>query len=126
MVFSRVKPPGWALNELLTSAQANALDINMTRALDGLDGGNYTLSTILRLAGAGLGISGVFDSEGFGPVFGLQNWEGSFDNFPTANLVPRGMSYGPGRRVWIAVGQSDSCDMISLTSHPVADFEGKL
>ena len=34
MAFTRVKPDGWAVNEELTSAQANALDIDHANAVD--------------------------------------------------------------------------------------------
>lgn len=42
MTFSRVKPSGWALNEKLTSAQANALDIDHANALDKVGGDTLT------------------------------------------------------------------------------------
>lgn len=41
MAFTRVKPLGWALKEILTSAQANALDTNLANAVDGVGGGAY-------------------------------------------------------------------------------------
>jgi len=41
MTFGRVNALGWGLFELLTSGQMNALDINVTNALDGLGGGPY-------------------------------------------------------------------------------------
>lgn len=44
MAFSRVNPAGWALYEVLTSAQMNALDINVSRAVDGYAGGTYNPS----------------------------------------------------------------------------------
>lgn len=47
MTFARVNPLGWALYEVLTSAQMNALDINMTRAVDGFAGGTYSPSAPL-------------------------------------------------------------------------------
>lgn len=49
MVFVRSNLLGWAFGEVLTSAQMNALDINMTRALDGQDGGTYNPSAALTL-----------------------------------------------------------------------------
>ena len=44
MTFSRANPLGWALYEVLTSAQMNALDINASRAIDGFAGGSYSPS----------------------------------------------------------------------------------
>lgn len=39
--FTRVKPLGWALNEVLTSAQMNALDQNNAASVNGDGGGSY-------------------------------------------------------------------------------------
>lgn len=52
MTFSRVNPLGWALFELLTSAQMNELDTDVSNALDGADGGLYTPSDTLELDGS--------------------------------------------------------------------------
>lgn len=41
MAFVRVNPAGWALNDPLTSAQQNQLDINVSKAVDGTLGGTY-------------------------------------------------------------------------------------
>lgn len=41
MAFTRVKALGWAANEILTSAQMNALDINVSNAVDGSAAGSY-------------------------------------------------------------------------------------
>lgn len=49
MTFARVNPLGWAYLELLTSAQMNALDINVSRSLDGYSGGTYNPSNPLQL-----------------------------------------------------------------------------
>lgn len=49
MTFSRSNPGGWALYEVFTSAQANAIDINVSRALDGFAGGSYAPSAELLL-----------------------------------------------------------------------------
>lgn len=51
MSFTRVKVAGWAFGERLTSAQMNALDIDHADAVDGVDGGNYTLSAPLAFTG---------------------------------------------------------------------------
>lgn len=52
MTFTRVNPLGWALFELLTSAQMNELDTDVSNALDGADGGLYTPSDTLELDGS--------------------------------------------------------------------------
>ncbi len=41
MTFSRANPLSWALMEVFTSAQANHIDINQSRAIDGFAGGAY-------------------------------------------------------------------------------------
>ena len=76
MTFARVKPAGWAVNEVLTSAQANGLDINVSRALDGTAGGPYSPSSPLVIGGAGIDIDvgtvpsgGVLTVEGGGQIF---------------------------------------------------------
>ncbi|MEE9395192.1 MAG: hypothetical protein V3W41_22095 [Planctomycetota bacterium] len=51
MAFTRVKPAGWAVNEILTSAQMNALDINTAFAVDGNAGGTYAPSTLIDMNG---------------------------------------------------------------------------
>lgn len=53
MTFPRVKIGGWGVGDPLTSAQQNQLDIDHTNALDGLNGGTYTLGSKLLLDGTG-------------------------------------------------------------------------
>lgn len=57
MSFSRVKPAGWAVNEILTSAQMNSLDIDHANALDkqGID----TLTGVTTISGTGQIKAGV-------------------------------------------------------------------
>ena len=50
-MFSRVNSLGWALFEELTSSQMNQLDLNVSRALDGVFGGTYNLSNTLTING---------------------------------------------------------------------------
>ena len=57
MTISRVNVGGWAAYETLTSAQMNQLDINMTYALDGNAGGDYSPSSDLKVYGKILGES---------------------------------------------------------------------
>lgn len=42
MSFTRAKPGGWALFEILTSAQMNLIDTQLENALDGANGGTYS------------------------------------------------------------------------------------
>jgi len=51
MAFTRVNPLGWALFEELTSAQMNQLDLNASRAIDGVFGGTYNLSAPITING---------------------------------------------------------------------------
>jgi hypothetical protein len=48
MTFSRANPLGWNTNEVLTSSQANTIDLNISRAVDGYAGGVYSPSTTLE------------------------------------------------------------------------------
>jgi hypothetical protein len=51
MAFTRANPLGWALYEVLTSAQMNALDIDHANAIDGAAGGSYTPSGLITIDG---------------------------------------------------------------------------
>ncbi|MRG98200.1 hypothetical protein [Polyangium spumosum] len=75
MSFTRIKPGGWAVNEKLTSAQQNQLDIDHANAVDktgdtveGLitfqGGGGITIATggFLTISGGSLNISGAGNS----------------------------------------------------------------
>jgi|SRR5208337_3400500 len=50
-MFSRINPFGWAVNDILTSAQMNALDIDHANAIDGIDGGTYVETAAVTLEG---------------------------------------------------------------------------
>jgi len=57
MTFSRVNALGWTDDfSTITAAQINGLDVNMTSALDGLNGGYYTPTAELAIGGQGLHI----------------------------------------------------------------------
>jgi hypothetical protein len=58
MTFSRANGAGWGANAKLTSAQANAIDINQANAIDGAAGGTYAPSGALTLGGSGVLLSG--------------------------------------------------------------------
>lgn len=51
MSFSRANPLGWALYEVLTSAQMNALDIDHANAIDGAAGGTYAPTSKIQFDG---------------------------------------------------------------------------
>lgn len=51
MTFVPVNPGGWAVEEDLFSAQMNQLQDQMTKAVDGFDGGTYPLNSPLVLDG---------------------------------------------------------------------------
>ena len=53
MTLARTYPAGWGVGEKLTSAQQNALDINVTNALDKRVGQTDTLESIVAASGAG-------------------------------------------------------------------------
>lgn len=63
MSLSRVYPAGWSVGEKLTSAQANALDVLVTGALDKRNGQSDTLQSVVAATGAGR----VVDSYAVGP-----------------------------------------------------------
>lgn len=51
MTLAPAKPGGWSLNEILTSAQLNALQAEVVKAIDGASGGSYTPAAPLSLDG---------------------------------------------------------------------------
>lgn len=66
MTFARVNTLGWALFEELTSAQMNALDIDHSNAVDGLNGGTYGLLSQLVFTGSKFSIVSAFQAPGSG------------------------------------------------------------
>ncbi len=73
MTFARVNTLGWALFEELTSAQMNALDIDHSNAVDGLNGGAYGLLSALSFTGAPVSIVSPFQAPGAG-LFNIRNY----------------------------------------------------
>lgn len=57
MSLTAVKPGGWAIGEILTSDQMDALQSEMLKAVDGVNGGSYTLGSSLTFAGADVRIA---------------------------------------------------------------------
>lgn len=52
MALTAANPGGWSLNEVLTSAQMNHLQNELLKAVDGVNGGLYTLGSTLSFDGA--------------------------------------------------------------------------
>lgn len=51
MTLTAANPGGWALNEVLTSAQVNHLQNELLKAIDGVNGGTYALQSQLAFDG---------------------------------------------------------------------------
>lgn len=68
MSISRVKPAGWAVNEKLTSAQMNAVDTNITNALDKRSGQSDTLASTITVTGSLSLTSSALSADGSSPV----------------------------------------------------------
>src|SRR5690606_24096154 len=54
MTFTRAKPGGWQAGERLTSGQANHIDEQLPKAIDGNAGGSYAPSSPILIGGAGI------------------------------------------------------------------------
>lgn len=65
MTFARAKPGGWVSGERLTHTQANAMDVNIEKALDGGAGGDYNPSGFLRVEDSKL-IAGYMLADNYG------------------------------------------------------------
>lgn len=52
MTLTAAKPGGWAFDEILTETQMNHLQAELLKAIDGVNGGAYTLGSALTFAGA--------------------------------------------------------------------------
>ena len=65
MTFTRVKPAGWTDDiDTITAAELNALDINITRAIDGNAGGSYSPSANINVTDGSGGGFGNMDFRG--------------------------------------------------------------
>lgn len=62
MSITRSKLGGWGVGEKLTSSQANALDINVTNALDKRTGQSDTLASTVSLTGAIVAATGTISN----------------------------------------------------------------
>lgn len=52
MTLTAANPGGWSLNEVLTSLQMTHLQNELLKAIDGVNGGSYTLAAPLTIGGA--------------------------------------------------------------------------
>lgn len=60
MSFTRAKADGWiGGQDPVTAAQLNQIDLNQSRALDGNNGGTYSLGAFLQLEGSGVRLGGA-------------------------------------------------------------------
>lgn len=66
MTLVNPEPLGYALNQLLPSADVNSVWSQLTLALDGNAGGAYSPSAAIVLAAKGLQVTGLFDAPGNG------------------------------------------------------------
>jgi hypothetical protein len=57
MALTAANLGGWSLNEVLTSAQMNHLQNELLKAVDGVNGGTYTLASTLTFQGADVRIA---------------------------------------------------------------------
>ena len=57
MSLTAANPGGWSLNEVLTSAQMTHIQNELLKAIDGVNGGTYTLASPLQFAGADVRIA---------------------------------------------------------------------
>lgn len=62
--FDRVKPGGWVLNEVLDQALMNELDTNVSKALNGDEGGTWAPSTEIVIGGSGLRLTTLLKAFG--------------------------------------------------------------
>lgn len=109
MTFARVNPPGWDEEDDVTPEQMNQLDINVSRALDGNDGGNYNPANPLDIGGGGLRTNGD-DVAGLMTLC-LRNWSvcNPHDFAAGITLAAIGGFYDATARLWILVGDGDEC-----------------
>jgi hypothetical protein len=106
MTFSRAKPAGWSTGERFTSTQANTIDLNQSRAVDGNAGGTYTPSAAINITGAnGLG---DIDVTGQADFTAAVNFTGNVTWTGTSNLPKLGSrSYAYTQSLIAAAGDSE-------------------
>lgn len=114
--FTRVKPAGWSLNEILTSAQQNQLDIDHTKAPNFDEGSSHSPASQVVLGGAGFNLTGPFDLEGsanLGPSVDV-TWNNALGDTTTARTMSiearggTGANDGVGLQAYGQPGQAQS------------------
>ena len=71
MALTRTNPATWGTGDKLTSGQANAIDINVTSALDKRAGQTDTLSSVVTATGAGRVIPTQVDGANADTTYGI-------------------------------------------------------
>jgi hypothetical protein len=61
MSFTRVNPTSWSTGDQITDTHINTLDIDHANAVDGADGGSYTVSAPIIIGGSGIVSAGTID-----------------------------------------------------------------
>lgn len=59
MTFSRANGSGWGYDDTLTHTQANTIDLNQSRAVDGYAGGTYTPTSAISVSKLRADLSGA-------------------------------------------------------------------
>jgi hypothetical protein len=104
-------------------------------AIDGLDGGTYTPTSPIQILGdegldvETLGVSGLFDSNGWTPRFGLQNWSvvnphhaGAVAGAMLPTSIAQGGTYVGGRvSHWIIAGTNSRLFLSSTDADVILD-----
>lgn len=68
MSLAAANPGGWSLNEVLTSTQMTFLQNELLKAIDGVNGGTYTLTAPLSFAGAAVRFAADLEVLGTGQI----------------------------------------------------------
>ena len=80
MSFTRAKPSGWTDDiDTITAAQINQIDVNQSRAVDGVAGGLSTPTPAIEIGGDGLIVSGSAEISGDALVSGTVTQTGLLD-----------------------------------------------
>lgn len=140
MTFARANALGWADYETLTATQANTIDINISRAVDGYAGGVYAPSSTLEwregviidasysaagsrraldATGKGTGEGGYFTS-GVGAAYAVQALADSSSN--AGGIFAK--SYGTGVAMWADSSSGTNPAVYGLADTTSAAIQG--
>jgi len=113
MTFSRVNALGWTDDfSTITAAQINGLDVNMTSALDGLNGGYYTPTAELAIGGQGLhiwdGSLTIGDGAGQNGTINVSDSSGMIFASGSGIIQSAGSSWGLSGSTWFYSAGVDS------------------